>query len=103
MGLGLQLGKLENDMSSVAVNASLLFTLVKMFSFSPWCTQDSLIPFFSLKSLDFSYESQIQPPRHIPTPGMLAGQEKKLLQMTCARVMAIDPTLMLGSEECTIQ
>lgn len=75
MGLELKLGKLENDMSSVALNLSLLFTLVKMLSLSSWCIQDSLIPHFSLKSLDFSYESQIQPPRRIPTPDLLAWKE----------------------------
>lgn len=98
MGLGLKLGELENDTFLVALNLTLLFTLAKMLSLPPWCTQDSLIPFFSLKSLDFSYEIQIQPPRHISTPGMLVWKEK----MICGRVMGIDPTLMLGAGECSI-
>lgn len=67
MGLGLKLGKLDNDFEFVLAvhlgkNAIVVLLAHTGVSYS----------IFSLKSLDFSYESLIQPPRHIQTAGMLA-------------------------------
>jgi len=97
--VGLELGELENDNPSAALSLFLLFTLVKTLSLSSDAHKKGasfLWFYFSLKVL-YNPQDTVQ-----QLPHMLAWKEKLLL-MTWARLTEIDPTLMLGSKECSVQ